>query len=93
MAEEVGDIGGMGVAVQIATAGQPVREFGVRGLVAEARVLSLSSEGVSRGMLRELLVAGRAAGMARPRLCESLRTIHGILRPRAAHGRLKPHDR
>ncbi|NEW72986.1 hypothetical protein [Streptomyces rhizosphaericus] len=43
VAEEVGDVDGMGVAVQIAMAGQPVREFGVRGLIAEARVLSLTS--------------------------------------------------
>ncbi|MFJ8026090.1 hypothetical protein [Streptomyces sp. NPDC096311] len=38
------------------------------------------------------LIAEQAA-MARPRLCQSLRTMYGILRPRAAHGRLMPHDR
>ncbi|MGW0947863.1 hypothetical protein ACWD4O_35655 [Streptomyces sp. NPDC002623] len=50
-------------------------------------------EVVARGKFRELLVAGQAAAMAGPRLCQSLRTMYGILRPRAAHGRLMPHDR
>ncbi|MFI8308762.1 hypothetical protein ACIF80_36235 [Streptomyces sp. NPDC085927] len=48
---------------------------------------------VSRGKFIGFLWQLRALAIARLRPFRSLRSTHGILRPRVAHGRLMPHDR
>ncbi|GAA3148065.1 hypothetical protein GCM10017687_76600 [Streptomyces echinatus] len=50
-------------------------------------------EVVSHGGFCELLAVAQGGGHGQARLCRSLRSTYGILRPRAAHGRLMPHDR